>query len=355
MFKFKAVSLAIHQKVLAGDKKFILEQDEDVLNTWFLSGLWPFSVLGWPDNTSSDLNTFYPATLLETGWDILFFWVARMVVPFNEVLCHAMIRDGHGRKMGKSLGNVIDRIDVIEGVALEVLHEKLREGNLDEKEIVKATAGQKKDFPNSIPQCGPTLSALCFVPIPPEISRARGTAKGTEWSEKLDKRTSTISADWKAFTPGGAKEAIRQFMAQRDSSAFSFGAIRVSSNIDADPVVAGEKLPRVSAEHLRPTSLGSGAGVARRLRECPRGRQAHPRPSMPNLSVSPTGRVHTVNYPDSMNYAGAASYAEHDPNATYLSPATPTPGSAFPAAYNARADSACNATSFGGRQSASGF
>ncbi|KAJ7082249.1 valyl-tRNA synthetase-like protein [Mycena belliarum] len=186
MFKFKAVSLAIHQKVLAGDKKFLLEQDEDVLNTWFLSGLWPFSVLGWPDNTSSDLNTFYPATLLETGWDILFFWVARMVllgikltgrVPFNEVLCHAMIRDGHGRKMGKSLGNVIDRIDVMEGVALEVLHEKLREGNLDEKEIVKATAGQKKDFPNSIPQCGPTLSALCFVPIPPEILRVEGYRK----------------------------------------------------------------------------------------------------------------------------------------------------------------------------------
>ncbi|KAJ7082190.1 hypothetical protein B0H15DRAFT_952578 [Mycena belliarum] len=181
----------------------------------------------------------------------------------------------------------------------------------------------------------------------------------------------------KAFTPGGAKEAIRQFMAQRDSSAFSFGAIRVSSNIDADPVVAGEKLPRVSAEHLPPTSLGSGAGVARRLRahanvpeggrrtrapacrtwstRSPRAPSRRPLPITPPVpanergqSVSPTGRVHTVNYPDSMNYAGAASYAEHDPNATYLSPATPTPGSAFPAAYNARADSACNATSFGG-------
>ncbi|KAJ7084906.1 hypothetical protein B0H15DRAFT_951392 [Mycena belliarum] len=209
------------------------------------------------------------------------------------------------------------------------------------------------------------------------ISRARGPAKRTEWSEKLDKRTSTISADWKAFTPGGAKEAIRQFMAQRDSSAFSFGAIRVSSNIDADPVVAGEKLPRVSAEHLPPTSLGSGAGVARRLRahanvpeggrrtrapacrtwstRSPRAPSRRPLPITPPVpanehgqSVSPTGRVHTVHYLDSMNYAGAASYAEHDPNATYLSPATPTPGSAFPAAYDARADSACNATSFGG-------
>ncbi|KAJ7609088.1 tRNA synthetases class I-domain-containing protein [Roridomyces roridus] len=157
-------------KAFAGDKKFILEQDEDVLDTWFSSGLWPWSIMGWPDVESPDLKTFYPASMLETGWDIIFFWVARMVllgirltgkVPFNEVLCHAMIRDAHGRKMSKSLGNVIDPIDVIEGVALEALHEKLKEGNLDEKEIVKATAGQKKDFPKGIPQCG--ADALRFA------------------------------------------------------------------------------------------------------------------------------------------------------------------------------------------------
>jgi valyl-tRNA synthetase len=106
---------------------------------------------------------FYPATILETGWDILFFWVARMVLlgikltdrmPFKEVYCHAMIRDAHGRKMSKSLGNVIDPIDVIQGVDLESLHQKLHEGNLDDKEIVKAKAGQKKDFPKGIPECG---------------------------------------------------------------------------------------------------------------------------------------------------------------------------------------------------------
>ncbi|KAJ6485548.1 tRNA synthetases class I-domain-containing protein [Mycena sanguinolenta] len=157
-------------KVMAGGKKFILEQDEDVLDTWFSSGLWPFSIMGWPDNTSPDYQMFYPSSLLETGWDILFFWVARMVllgirltgkVPFKEVFCHAMIRDAHGRKMSKSLGNVIDPIDVIEGVALETLHNQLREGNLDEKEIIKAIAGQKKDFPKGIPQCG--TDALRFA------------------------------------------------------------------------------------------------------------------------------------------------------------------------------------------------
>lgn len=112
---------------------------------------------------TADLEQYYPSSLLETGWDILFFWVARMVllgvyltgkVPFGEVLCHAMIRDAHGRKMSKSLGNVIDPLDVIRGLPLQDLHQKLYEGNLDDKEIAKAIAGQKKDFPKGIPECG---------------------------------------------------------------------------------------------------------------------------------------------------------------------------------------------------------
>ncbi|PBK69974.1 hypothetical protein ARMSODRAFT_1004084 [Armillaria solidipes] len=156
-------------KVLAAGQPFTLEQDEDVLDTWFSSGLWPFSIMGWPEKTL-DFEKFYPSSLLETGWDILFFWVARMVmlgikltgkVPFKEVYCHAMIRDAHGRKMSKSLGNVIDPIDVIQGLELEKLHEKLLEGNLDEREIKKAKEGQKKDFPKGIPQCG--TDALRFA------------------------------------------------------------------------------------------------------------------------------------------------------------------------------------------------
>ena len=91
-----------------------LKQDEDVLDTWFSSGLFPFSIFGWPDNTD-ELNLFFPGSLLETGHDILFFWVARMVffgqklmgkLPFKEVFLHAMVRDSHGRKMSKSLGKL---------------------------------------------------------------------------------------------------------------------------------------------------------------------------------------------------------------------------------------------------------
>ncbi|KAJ6513801.1 tRNA synthetases class I-domain-containing protein [Mycena vitilis] len=149
-------------KLLANGAEFALEQDDDVLDTWFSSGLWPFSIMGWPDKTP-DLQNFYPSTVLETGWDILFFWVARMVllgikmtdrVPFKEVYCHAMIRDGQGKKMSKSKGNVIDPIDVMVGISLENLHAKLLEGNLDQMEIQRAKDGQKKSFPRGIPQCG---------------------------------------------------------------------------------------------------------------------------------------------------------------------------------------------------------
>ncbi|EIE76038.1 hypothetical protein G6F46_004287 [Rhizopus delemar] len=164
----EAEARAAAEKKFPG-KKFTLEQDPDVLDTWFSSGLWPFSIQGWPEQTF-DMEHFYPASMLETGWDILFFWVARMVmlgiqltgkIPFKEVLCHAMIRDAHGRKMSKSLGNVIDPVDVIEGITLQGLHDKLNLGNLDPREIKKAQAGQKADFPKGIPQCG--TDALRFA------------------------------------------------------------------------------------------------------------------------------------------------------------------------------------------------
>ncbi|XP_075977591.1 valyl-tRNA synthetase isoform X1 [Anticarsia gemmatalis] len=154
-------------KVPAEDIK--LKQDDDVLDTWFSSGLFTFSIFGWPDQTD-DLKAFYPGTLLETGHDILFFWVARMVffgqrlmgkLPFKEIYLHPMVRDAHGRKMSKSLGNVIDPVDVVTGVTLEQLHAQLADSNLDPKEIEKAKQGQKQDYPNGIPECG--TDALRFA------------------------------------------------------------------------------------------------------------------------------------------------------------------------------------------------
>uniref|UniRef100_A0A672HPA1 Valine--tRNA ligase n=1 Tax=Salarias fasciatus TaxID=181472 RepID=A0A672HPA1_SALFA len=149
--------------------KISLRQDEDVLDTWFSSGIFPFSIFGWPNETQ-DLSVFYPGTLLETGHDILFFWVARMVMmglkltgklPFKEVYLHAVVRDAHGRKMSKSLGNVIDPLDVITGISLEGLHAQLVDSNLDPLEMEKAKQGQKSDYPNGIPECG--TDALRFA------------------------------------------------------------------------------------------------------------------------------------------------------------------------------------------------
>jgi valyl-tRNA synthetase len=139
-----------------------LVRDEDVLDTWFSSGLFPFSVMGWPDQTD-DLKAFYPTSLLETGLDILFFWVARMVMmgleltdtlPFHTVFLHAMVRDKEGRKMSKSLGNVIDPLEVINGCSLESLQQRLEAGNLPAKEIERAKKANETEFPEGIPECG---------------------------------------------------------------------------------------------------------------------------------------------------------------------------------------------------------
>jgi valyl-tRNA synthetase len=143
-------------------KKITLKRDDDVLDTWFSSGLWPFSTLGWPDKTS-DVANYFPNTTLETGWDIVPFWVSRMImfslkltgeIPFTDVFCHGLIRDSDGRKMSKSLGNVIDPIDVLDGISLADLHDKLRHGNIAQSEVRNAEKHQKKAFPQGIPEVG---------------------------------------------------------------------------------------------------------------------------------------------------------------------------------------------------------
>lgn len=137
-------------------------QEEDVLDTWFSSGLWPFSTLGWPEHTA-DLARYYPGSVLETGFDILFFWVARMMMfgthfmgkpPFKDIYLHAMVRDAHGRKMSKSLGNAIDPIDVIEGITLDDLIAKTKTYPVPESHLPKVLSGIKTDFPEGIPSAG---------------------------------------------------------------------------------------------------------------------------------------------------------------------------------------------------------
>jgi valyl-tRNA synthetase len=217
-------------------------RDPDVLDTWFSSALWPFSTLGWPENTP-ELKRYYPNAVLVTGFDIIFFWVARMMmmgmhfmkeIPFRDIYIHALVRDEKGQKMSKSKGNVMDPLDIIDGIDLNGLIEKRVAALAKKDDRKRIERDTKKDYPNGIDGYGAdalrfTLAAMAAQGRDVKLSMARIEGY-RNFSTKLWNAARFGEMNEckpvKGFKPKAAKESINRWIAgevQRTAAAVTQG------------------------------------------------------------------------------------------------------------------------------------
>jgi len=198
-----------------------IHQDPDVLDTWFSSGLWPFSTLGWPEETP-DYKYFYPTSYMETGYDILFFWVARMImdgleftgkVPFHTVYLHGLIRDGDGRKMSKTYGNVIDPLQVMDELGTDALRFTLLVGSTpgNDMNLAVSKVEANRNFANKVWNAGRfTISAIGQIDKKPDSSAEWTLADSWIWA-KLQQLIRDVERLFQNFQYGEAGRQIYEF------------------------------------------------------------------------------------------------------------------------------------------------
>jgi valyl-tRNA synthetase len=200
-----------------------LRQDEDVLDTWFSSGLWPFSTLGWPD-TTEDLRAFYPTSVLVTGYDIIFFWVARMMMfgchfqppaPFRVVAIHGMVRDALGKKMSKSFGNVIDPLELMDRYGTDALRFALIRGANPGSDVPLATEWVEgaRNFANKLWNLGRfVLSSIPEGTKPDDLPAVPYRALADRWLlSRLERTRAAVTAAYDAYDPAEAARLLHAF------------------------------------------------------------------------------------------------------------------------------------------------
>jgi valyl-tRNA synthetase len=198
-------------------------QEEDVLDTWFSSGLWPFSTLGWPDETP-DLARYYPTTIMETGYDILFFWVTRMVMmglwltdkpPFEAIYLHGLVRDEHGQKMSKTLGNVIDPLEIVEQYGADSLRFTLLTGSTpgNDMNLAISRVEHSRNFGNKIWQLARFIVSNLDGTEPPVLPAKERLDLPSRWIlSRLTRLIQTVDRLFSTYQYGEAGRQILSFV-----------------------------------------------------------------------------------------------------------------------------------------------